>query len=577
MTELSALSPSDAPKPFKVSSGQAPINSSSSGSFSSFALHSLVRLGKRSRKILFKHSLRAQILEHQAPDMLAANRVFAQPLVHSSSFKEFLETNPGLLEVSCTQLHAPAHSTKSGSNCSHPTQFKYADFSLPNSNVKFLRGSPSKTLLLPSRKKGKASFNSSFSCEEDPVFALCYSSFSQPCKILDNLKSIVADCSLILAKGFVANSFYSGLTATEFFFHTMGGREGLVDTAVKTADTGYMSRRLIKALEDLSIYYDSSVRNAGGCIVQFCYGDDGMDPAQMEGKSGAPLNFERLFLKAKATCPSDGNKILSPSEFSETVEDRLSKDDASPECGCSPAFIGSLKIFLNKYIEAQKKSWSTLLADNETAVDKSIISSSDNDNIVIRNNVVQNIAGVTHRQLQVFLDTCLSRYHTKKIEAGTAIGAIGAQSIGEPGTQMTLKTFHFAGVASMNVTLGVPRIKEIINGAKRISTPIVTAALTHDDNVNIARMVKARIEKTNLGQSLAIHKKRPFSPKGEKRRNSSITTLASLQRTCIKPQTCIKPKMEEIIPNTTRIITTLENMVQVIPSPSEKEDNKIAQ
>ena len=68
---------------------------------------------------------------------------------------------------------------------------------------------------------------------------------------------------------------------------------------VKTADTGYMSRRLIKALEDLSIHYDSSVRNAGGCIVQFCYGDDGMDPAQMEGKSGTPLNFERLFLKAK--------------------------------------------------------------------------------------------------------------------------------------------------------------------------------------------------------------------------------------------------------------------------------------
>lgn len=53
------------------------------------------------------------------------------------------------------------------------------------------------------------------------------------------------------------------------------------------------------------------------------------------------------------------------------------------------------------------------------------------------------------------------------------MGAIGAQSIGEPGTQMTLKTFHFAGVASMNVTLGVPRIKEIINAAKTISTPIM--------------------------------------------------------------------------------------------------------
>ena len=56
---------------------------------------------------------------------------------------------------------------------------------------------------------------------------------------------------------------------------------------------------------------------------------------------------------------------------------------------------------------------------------------------------------------------------------GSTVGAVGAQSIGEPGTQMTLKTFHFAGVASMNVTLGVPRIKEIINGARNISTPIM--------------------------------------------------------------------------------------------------------
>lgn len=61
------------------------------------------------------------------------------------------------------------------------------------------------------------------------------------------------------AKGFVAASFYSGLSATEFFFHTMGGREGLVDTAVKTAETGYMSRRLMKSLEDLYMHYDGTV------------------------------------------------------------------------------------------------------------------------------------------------------------------------------------------------------------------------------------------------------------------------------------------------------------------------------
>ena len=64
---------------------------------------------------------------------------------------------------------------------------------------------------------------------------------------------------------------------------------------------------------------------------------------------------------------------------------------------------------------------------------------------------------------------------------------------------MTLKTFHFAGVASMNVTLGVPRIKEIINAAKNISTPIITATLVVADGEKSARIVKARIEKTYLG------------------------------------------------------------------------------
>lgn len=83
--------------------------------------------------------------------------------------------------------------------------------------------------------------------------------------------------------------------------------------------------------------------------------------------------------------------------------------------------------------------------------------------------------------------------------SGTAVGAIGAQSIGEPGTQMTLKTFHFAGVASMNVTLGVPRIKEIINAAKAISTPIITAKLVRNDSEQAARIVKGRVEKTFLG------------------------------------------------------------------------------
>ncbi|XP_042455743.1 DNA-directed RNA polymerase III subunit 1-like isoform X4 [Zingiber officinale] len=293
------------------------------------------------------------------------------------------------------------------------------------------------------------------------------------------------------AKGFVANSFYTGLTATEFFFHTMGGREGLVDTAVKTAETGYMSRRLMKGMEDLSIYYDQTVRNASGGVVQFVYGDDGMDPAKMEGRDGIPLNLDQLFMKIMATCPPGEKNMLSPLEISKIVDDRLAKHDMSPEGGCSTAFNKLLSNFVHKRAAAFANTRKSLQLDEAVVEGK---------RSTALENIVANISGISSRQLEVFLETCISRYHSKKVEAGASIGAIGAQSIGEPGTQMTLKTFHFAGVANMNVTLGVPRIKEIINAAKNISTPIITAALENDNNVVFARMVKSSIEKTTLGE-----------------------------------------------------------------------------
>lgn len=113
--------------------------------------------------------------------------------------------------------------------------------------------------------------------------------------------------------------------------------------------------------------------------------------------------------------------------------------------------------------------------------------------------VLENANKVTEAQVNSFLENCRIRYLRAKIEPGSTVGAVGAQSIGEPGTQMTLKTFHFAGVASMNVTLGVPRIKEIINAAKVISTPIIAAELAIPESETAARIVKGRIEKTVLG------------------------------------------------------------------------------
>uniref|UniRef100_A0A8C7K2E8 DNA-directed RNA polymerase subunit n=1 Tax=Oncorhynchus kisutch TaxID=8019 RepID=A0A8C7K2E8_ONCKI len=252
------------------------------------------------------------------------------------------------------------------------------------------------------------------------------------------------------AKGFVADSFYSGLTPTEFFFHTMAGREGLVDTAVKTAETGYMQRRLVKSLEDLCSQYDLTVRSSTGDIIQFVYGGDGLDPAAMEGKD-EPLEF---------------NRVLDNIRVSHNTCEEIKK-------------------FIKATSEKIKKTR-----------DKYGI----NDNGTTEPRVLYQLDRITPSQLEKFLETCRDKYMRAQMEPGSAVGALCAQSIGEPGTQMTLKTFHFAGVASMNITLGVPRIKEIINASKNISTPIISAHLDVDDDADFGRLVKGRIEKTLLGE-----------------------------------------------------------------------------
>jgi DNA-directed RNA polymerase subunit A' len=90
----------------------------------------------------------------------------------------------------------------------------------------------------------------------------------------------------------VDSSYKDGLSPTEYFFHSMGGREGLVDTAVRTARSGYMQRRLINALEDLRVEYDRTVRNTVGQVVQFEYGEDGVDPTRSH--RGKPVNVTQI-------------------------------------------------------------------------------------------------------------------------------------------------------------------------------------------------------------------------------------------------------------------------------------------
>ncbi|GAA6004779.1 hypothetical protein JCM11491_002226 [Sporobolomyces phaffii] len=304
-----------------------------------------------------------------------------------------------------------------------------------------------------------------------------------------------------LAKGFVSNSFYSGLRATEFLFHAISGREGLVDTAVKTAETGYMARRLMKALEDLSSRYDRSVRNATGGVVQFIYGDDGLDPANLEG-DGKPVVYERTWNHARALRLSTTAQGLLPYEIKKRVEDTL----ATPYFvnACSVPFLDEVRGYVQTEIVEKAASYREMYGLAPALDQIENFDEANNGATAEQLAIVNNKTKVTSAQIDEFLQLCWTKYVKAKIEPGTAVGAIGAQSIGEPGTQMTLKTFHFAGVASMNVTLGVPRIKEIINAAKTISTPIISAKLVQDQSETAARIVKGRVEKTFLGDIASV-------------------------------------------------------------------------
>ncbi|KMQ41804.1 DNA-directed RNA polymerase III largest subunit [Trichophyton rubrum] len=300
-----------------------------------------------------------------------------------------------------------------------------------------------------------------------------------------------------LAKGFVRNSFFSGLTPTEFLFHAMSGREGLIDTAVKTAETGYMSRRLMKSLEDLSTRYDNTVRDSSSFIIQFQYGDDQLDPVNMEA-SAKPVHFDRTFTHAESTTYDKDEKGLSADEIlalceeliaperkklvrydllGNTLSYKAKNDFATDQWESNRDFLSSIE----EYVAA--KATQLRPSDNEEGKEQMAFT---------------HTSKISARTLKAFITSCLDKYMRAHVEPGHSIGAIGAQSIGEPGTQMTLKTFHFAGVAGMSITQGVPRIKEIINASKEISTPIITCELVNKTDMRIAEIVKGRVEKLFL-------------------------------------------------------------------------------
>ncbi|VDO52571.1 unnamed protein product [Schistosoma margrebowiei] len=279
------------------------------------------------------------------------------------------------------------------------------------------------------------------------------------------------------AKGFVGNSFYSGLSPSEFFFHAMSGREGLTDTAVKTADTGYMQRRLVKFLEDLAVAYDDTVRDSRGDIIQFRYGSDGLDPLEMETDT-FPVNFikEMEHIRTSYDCPHEVGMSAEELELAVEVVFQLDAFRHLDSRLCS-----AIKEFIHNSVCPKIRKWQEWCTENANG-----------------SNLINQNERLTRTQLRIFLTHVKEKYEKALIEPGTAVGALCGQSVGEPATQMTLKTFHFAGVASMNITQGVPRMREIVNAAAKIKTPLICVTLTDPFSASLARQVKLSIEPTRL-------------------------------------------------------------------------------
>ncbi|XLR44761.1 hypothetical protein S83_029421 [Arachis hypogaea] len=349
------------------------------------------------------------------------------------------------------------------------------------------------------------------------------------------------------SRGFVENSYLRGLTPQEFFFHAMGGREGVIDTAVKTSETGYIQRRLVKAMEDIMVKYDGTVRNSVGDVIQFLYGEDGMDAVWIETQNLDSLkmkksDFDRTFkyeFDKENWNPSymlEGPiedlkssielRNLLEDEFEMLEHDRhlLANEIATTGTSSLPLPVNLKRLIRNAQktfkIDFRRPSDMDPIEIVE-AVDKlqerlkvvpgdDLLSQEAQKNATVLFNILLRSTLSSKRVLQEYklsreafewlVGEIESRFQQSLVTAGEMIGCVAAQSIGEPATQMTLNTFHYAGVSAKNVTLGVPRLTEIINVAKRIKTPSLSVYLKPEVSRTSeeAKRVQCDLELTTL-------------------------------------------------------------------------------
>ena len=373
------------------------------------------------------------------------------------------------------------------------------------------------------------------------------------------------------ARGFVESSYINGLSPQELFMHAMGGRVGLIDTAVKTSTTGYIQRRLIKGLEDLKVEYDMTIRTNKNKIVQFQYGDDGIDTTKVEDQeipivemssqdiynhylipeqTGKVKTINNIFLKNTMTrykkqqveYAAKINEIVTKMiENRDLIIKNVFKNKSEKIINCPVAFsyivnniqgqcsitssslvdITPLEVLelIQYYYENLSKMYYT--APTELFKVLYFYYLSPKELLIIKR--------FNKAALILLLDTIIIDYKRAIVSPGEMVGMIAGQSIGEVSTQMTLNTFHFAGVASKsNVTRGVPRIEEILSLSSEIKNPSLSVYLKPEDerHKEKAQIIMYMLEHTKLKEVIRSTEI-CFDP-------DDLNTLISQDKECIE-------------------------------------------
>ena len=329
------------------------------------------------------------------------------------------------------------------------------------------------------------------------------------------------------ARGFIESSFIHGLTPQQFFFHAMSGREGLIDTAVKTADTGYIQRQLVKAMEDLVVQHDGSVRDAKMNITQFHYGEDGINSTKIESQplplgklthqqirqqfGLAGVDFTTVF--ADGVDRGDDTEALQAYVAQILEDQKLLVEgvfrNGRQEPVFAPVNIERVLTTVKLRFAVNSQARTNLTPAKVLAGIQSVIRKTQPYNrmwgALLRFHLAPHKMILEERFTQSAFDTLCEMLVLKNwqswVQPGEQVGILAAQSIGEPSTQMTLNTFHLAGVASKsNVTRGVPRLKELLKVTQNPKATSLTIPLKPEyrDSKEKAREVTQDLELTLL-------------------------------------------------------------------------------